>query len=165
MPTTELQRDLPESVEAWGMLGVAISIAAEEHSGQTDKAGRPYIEHVIRVMQNCPMDPEIKTVGVLHDLVEDCPGWSLQRLKERGFSDRVCAGIDAMTKRAGESYEAFVARAGRDEIARHVKLADLRDNSNPARLSMLPDEQRARLEAKYSSAIEMLTKQGKSNEA
>ena len=52
------------------LLSKAISIALKAHEGQTDKAGMPYIGHVMRVM-NAGRTMDEKIVGVLHDVVED----------------------------------------------------------------------------------------------
>lgn len=52
----------------------AIEIAAEAHRDQTDKAGAPYLLHPLRVMMSLDTDEE-RIVGVLHDVVEDGPGW------------------------------------------------------------------------------------------
>jgi (p)ppGpp synthase/HD superfamily hydrolase len=62
----------------------AIGIAAEAHARQVDKAGAPYVLHPLRMMlQMSSIDERI--VAVLHDVCEDCPGWTLDRL--RGDSD------------------------------------------------------------------------------
>jgi hypothetical protein len=41
--------------------------------------------HSLRVMFDLRSDEE-RIVGVLHDVVEDCEGWSFDRLKSEGFS-------------------------------------------------------------------------------
>lgn len=63
----------------------AIEIAAEAHREQTDKAGAPYLLHPLRVMMLLETDDE-RIVGILHDVVEDGPGWTFERLEEEGFS-------------------------------------------------------------------------------
>src|SRR5438093_13074125 len=50
-----------------------LSSPPEAHAGTTDKAGRPYIEHPIRVMNEMGTDEE-RMVAVLHDVLEDTPG-------------------------------------------------------------------------------------------
>jgi len=56
----------------------AIKIALEAHIGQVDKGGNPYILHPLRVMLSLNSEEE-RIVGVLHDVVEDCEGWSWER--------------------------------------------------------------------------------------
>ena len=131
----------------------AIAIAAEAHAGQHDKSGAPYILHPLRVMLGMQTEEE-RIVAVLHDVVEDCD-WSLDDLRAEGFSPAVLRAIDSVTKRKGEDYEAFVARAAADPIGRRVKLADLKDNSDPARIANPTDRDRARQE-KYQRAIRFL---------
>jgi len=132
----------------------AIAIAAEAHAGQTDKAGAPYILHPLRVMLRVRSN-NARIAAVLHDLVEDCAGWSLNRLRQEGFSEEVIAAIESVTKRDGEDYDAFVRRAAANPIGREVKLADLRDNTDPSRVLAGTEKDRARL-AKYQRAIAFL---------
>ena len=132
----------------------AISIAAEAHAGQTDKAAQPYILHPLRVML-AVTDPDVRIVGVLHDVCEDCPGWTFDRLRAEGFSERIIRALDSVTKRDGENYDDFVQRAGRDVIGRAVKLADLRDNCDLSRIAVPAERDFERI-AKYRSAIARL---------
>lgn len=108
-------------------LSSAITIAQQAHSGQRDKLGRPYFKHCERVAAVQAGQDE-KTVAYLHDVVEKGPGWTLTRLEGEGFSRGIIAAVDALTKRAGESDDAFVKRAISNPLARPVKQADLEDN-------------------------------------
>jgi hypothetical protein len=56
------------------------------------------------------------------------PGWTFERLREEGFSEAVVDAVDAMSKRDGEEYFAFVRRSIENPLARPVKRADLTDN-------------------------------------
>lgn len=131
----------------------AIALAAEAHAGQTDKAGAPYILHPLRVMQAQPT-AEARIVGVLHDVVEDTPV-TLDHLAAMGAPDAVLRGLEAVTRRADESYEAFVARAGADPLGRPVKIADLRDNMDLSRIAAPSDRDHARLD-RYRAALDAL---------
>jgi (p)ppGpp synthase/HD superfamily hydrolase len=139
----------------------AVAIAAEAHAGQTDKAGAPYLLHPLRVMLSVST-PEERIVAVLHDVMEDCPSWTLDRLRAEGFSEIVLAGLVSVTKTASEeaakdeaSYLAFVRRAAANSIGRVVKLADLRDNCDLSRIAAPTDRDRLRLK-KYVRAIALL---------
>jgi (p)ppGpp synthase/HD superfamily hydrolase len=134
----------------------AIAIAVEAHSGQTDKAGHPYVLHALRVMLAVHTNDE-RIVGVLHDVVEDCAGWTFGRLRSEGFSEAVIAGLDSVTKRDGEPYDAFVRRAATNEIGKAVKRADLRDNMDVSRITNPTDRDYERL-AKYRQALSVLDK-------
>jgi (p)ppGpp synthase/HD superfamily hydrolase len=56
----------------------AIVIAAEAHADMIDKAGAPYILHPLRMMMDLTSAEE-RIVAVLHDVCEDCPGWTFER--------------------------------------------------------------------------------------
>lgn len=135
-------------------LSDAIAIAAEAHEGQVDKAGAPYILHPLRVMLAMSTNDE-RIVAVLHDVVEDSDSWSLDRLKAF-FSPAIIEAIDSVTKREGEDYMAFVMRAAANPIGRAVKIADMKDNSNLARISHPTARDHARV-AKYEKAIALLS--------
>jgi (p)ppGpp synthase/HD superfamily hydrolase len=138
----------------------AIEIAAEAHREQTDKAGAPYLLHPLRVMMSLETDEE-RIVGVLHDVVEDGPGWTFERLEEEGFSPTVLDALRLVTKRSedeGDSevvYVAFVRRAKGNKIARRVKTADILDNLNASRLSALTEKDMRRMN-RYLAALREL---------
>ena len=131
----------------------ALCIASEAHEGQVDKAGEPYILHVVRVMLKVSR-PDERVVAALHDVVEDT-AWTLERLREQGFSESIVDAVHALTRRSGEPYEDFIVRASRNDLARQVKLADLEDNANLSRISNPTDRDYARLE-KYRRALILL---------
>lgn len=131
----------------------AITIAAQAHAGQVDKAGLPYILHPLRVMLALST-PEERIVGVLHDVIEDSR-WTLQDLRQQGFTAEVVEAVDAVTRRPHESYEQFVLRAVRNPIGRQVKRADLTDNCDRSRIARPTDKDRQRLE-KYESALRLI---------
>lgn len=132
----------------------AIAIAAKAHEGQIDKAGAPYILHPLRMMMNVDTIDE-RIVAMLHDVVEDCPGWSFDRLRAEGFSETVIDALDSVTKREGEDYDDFVMRAATNSIGRNVKLADLNDNCNLSRIASPTERDFARVN-KYRRAIEKI---------
>jgi (p)ppGpp synthase/HD superfamily hydrolase len=132
----------------------AIAIASEAHAGQVDKAGAPYILHPLRMMLSLSATDE-RIVAMLHDVCEDCPGWTFDRLRAEGFPDRIVEALDSVTKRDGEDYEAFVRRASANPIGRRVKLADLRDNCDLSRIAAPSERDLARI-AKYRRAIDLI---------
>ncbi|RZS31433.1 HD domain-containing protein [Herbihabitans rhizosphaerae] len=132
----------------------AVRIAREAHAGQTDKSGRPYIGHPLRVMARLDGEYERMT-AVLHDVVEDT-AVTLDDLAAAGCPPEVIAAVDAVSKRAGEVAEDYLARVAADPIALAVKRADIADNSSPERLSRLDEATRDRLRAKYSRALSLL---------
>lgn len=133
-------------------------LAARLHADDTDKAGAPYIGHLQRVAARVTLldgDEDTRVAAVLHDAVEDAKA-TLEELRAAGVSERALAMIDAVTRRDGESYDEFVARAAAVEGADLVKYADMEDNLDPHRLSMLEDELVERLAFKYVPHLGML---------
>jgi (p)ppGpp synthase/HD superfamily hydrolase len=131
----------------------AIAIAAEAHTGQTDKGDQPYILHPLRLMMQMRTDDQ-RRAAVLHDVVEDSD-WTLDQLRSEGFSEPVVQAVDALTKRDGEPYDAFARRAAADPIARVVKIADIRDNMDLSRIPNPTRKDHARLE-NYRRALVVL---------
>ncbi|OEC91546.1 guanosine-3',5'-bis(diphosphate) 3'-pyrophosphohydrolase [Acinetobacter sp. YK3] len=110
----------------------AISLAAERHAGQVDKANAPYILHPLRVMLNVP-DIEHKIVAVLHDILEDTTT-TIDELYRLGFQTHLIDAIIALTKQEGESRIQAAQRTVQNPIARVVKLADITDNMDLSRI-------------------------------
>lgn len=131
----------------------AIEIAAKAHAGQVDKAGQPYVLHPLRMML-AVTTPEARMAAVLHDVVEDT-AVTLEELRDEGFPAAVISAVEALTKRDGEDYETFIRRVAPNPIAREVKLADLRDNSDLSRILEPTERDRERVK-KYRRAIAYL---------
>src|SRR5690606_21731060 len=139
---------------------VARLIANVAHAGQVDKAGLPYITHPTRVAQLVreisPADTDAETVAWLHDGVEDS-AIPLDDLRRWGLS-RVVAAVDAITRRSGEAPDVYYARVAASPRALQVKIADIADNCDPARLALLDPATRDRLTAKYDYALAVLAR-------
>lgn len=155
-------------------LDEAIALARTAHAGVSDKGGRPYIEHPLRVMKRLQADAErfgasigdpqwvnrpdeqaVLVAAVLHDVLEDTP-FTAEDLTTRRCPDDVVGAVIALTRLAGESYEAFLRRLARNRLARRVKIADIADNADESRLALLPESQAAPLRKKYRSARRLL---------
>jgi (p)ppGpp synthase/HD superfamily hydrolase len=135
-------------------LDQALELAELHHSGQVDKAGRPYIDHVRRVV-GAVDKPEEKLAAALHDLLEDSD-MTADKLLAEGCPPEIVRVVEALSRGNDESYEDFVRRAAQDPIARAVKRADVADNASEARLALLPAGQAARLRSKYARATTIL---------
>jgi (p)ppGpp synthase/HD superfamily hydrolase len=134
------------------ILARAIQFAADKHADQTDKGGNAYILHPLRMMMRLrTSDEELMAIAVLHDVVEDC-GVSFDELWDFGMSERVVAGVKALTRQAGETYEQFIERLADNRDALLVKKEDLRDNSDLTRLKGVTEKDVARMQ-KYMRAF------------
>lgn len=135
------------------LLDKAAQICVTKHAGQRDKMGCAYFQHPMRVAMRCSTDEE-KMVALLHDTIEDTDVTPEYLLAE-GFPQHIVDGILSVTKRVGEGYEDFVARAKQNPLGRVVKLHDLEDNLDVFRLDSLSPEMAARF-SKYLAAHRFL---------
>lgn len=122
----------------------AIALAAQAHRGQVDKAGQPYVLHLLRVMFRVETEQE-RIVAVLHDLVEDT-SYTFDDLRALGYPAEIVEALDRVTRRPEESYEQFVERAAANPVSRRVKLADLEDNMDIRRYTTLTERDLERLQ-------------------
>jgi len=135
------------------ILGSAITVAAVAHFDQTDKADKAYILHPLRMMMRLRTDDEeLMAIAVLHDVLEDNEECTTKELRDAGMTERVIAGVVALTRNPSESYENFIKRCALNPDAKRVKREDLRDNSDITRLKGLRKKDFDRLE-KYSKAF------------
>ena len=147
----------------------AIKIAVEAHTGQVDKGGNPYILHPLRVMLSLDTEEE-RIVGVLHDVVEDCEGWTWERLREQGCSDEIIEALKSVSKTPEEEkqfkkmddpnekldhYLEFIKRAKFNKIGRNVKAADIKDNLDISRIDDITERDIDRLN-RYKAALKLL---------
>jgi (p)ppGpp synthase/HD superfamily hydrolase len=131
------------------LLAKAIALASEKHMGQFDKAGMPYILHVLKVMHYLKTDDlELMSIAVMHDLVEDTDV-TFADLFNMGFSDRVIKAVRLLTKMPGQTSQEYLDDIKSNKDAIRVKLADLRHNSDIRRLKGITEKDVARMK-KYN---------------
>jgi len=120
------------------MLSKAKELAYVKHMHQTDLSGQPYYLHPVMVVKLLSEYEEtnktnILIVGYLHDVVEDTQT-TLGDLSAFGFSVEVVNAVGAMTRSRQERYTDYIIRLSKNEIARVVKMADLRHNTDVRRI-------------------------------
>lgn len=128
----------------------AEALARRAHASQTDKAGQPYIGHVARVAAGVRGDADAEAVAWLHDVVEDCPGFAAE---VDAFPAHIRAAVHCLTRRKDLPAHDYYAGIRANPLALKVKLSDIADNSDPARLQYLPVEMQQRLRDKYAQAL------------
>lgn len=111
----------------------ALELCFEAHKNQKDKGGIPYVFHPFHLAEQMETEEEI-CVALLHDVVEDTEK-TLDDIVREGFPRQVTDALALLTHDDGTSYLDYVARLKNNPIAAKVKLADLRHNSTPGRLS------------------------------
>ena len=148
----------------------AEAFARAAHSEQKDKAGEPYLRHLVRVVGRTSATLaglpgllsgervcELLQIAWLHDVIRDTP-YDSEHLRAEGFSERVVQGAFALSNPSKVPYPAFIAGmvAHAPFAAILVKLSDNEDNADPERLAMLDAATRARLLAKYEPSMASL---------
>lgn len=131
----------------------ALKLCFEAHKDQTDKSGMPYVFHPFHLAEQMK-DEETTIVALLHDVVEDSD-ITVDDLRKMGFSESVIEAIALMTHQGDAEYMDYVARIKENPIAKAVKLADLKHNSDTSRLDTVTKWDRERV-AKYKKAIKLL---------
>lgn len=135
---------------------VARQLAEHHHMYQVDKAGEPYIGHILRVADRVGhLAPEFVAAALLHDILEDTEA-TAGELADAGMPAEVIEAVTLLTKTGGP-LDDYYARIRTHRVAVAVKLADIADNSDPERLSALEPATRERLERKYAKAVAALS--------
>ena len=131
----------------------ALKIAFEAHKEQVDKSGLPYIFHPFHLAEQMRTE-ETVCAALLHDVTEDTE-ITLEELQKEGFPQAVLAALTLLTHDDAVPYMEYVAQIKENSIARAVKLADLRHNSDLTRLDHVDEKAKERVE-KYKAAIALL---------
>ena len=132
---------------------IALKLCFEAHKDQIDKSGMPYVFHPFHLAEQMA-DENTTIVALLHDVIEDTE-YTLDDLRNFGFAEDVLSAISLMTHADDVPYMEYVVKIKTNPIAKAVKLADLKHNSDMSRLDRITqtDEERAK---KYKQAIELL---------
>ena len=135
------------------MTKIALKLCFEAHKDQIDKSGMPYVFHPFHLAEQMA-DENTTIVALLHDVIEDTE-YTLDDLRKFGFAEDVLSAISLMTHADDVPYMEYVVKIKTNPIAKAVKLADLKHNSDMSRLDRITqiDEERAK---KYKQAIELL---------
>lgn len=139
----------------------AALFASFAHYNQEDKAGQPYMDHVLAVwkkVKDAGAPEYVQIAALLHDVVEDT-SITLEHLRGAGYDERTIEIVELLTKKKGQSNDEYYSRIRGNEFAVLVKLADVYSNSDEDRLAALPSETQIRLREKYRKAILALTQE------
>lgn len=131
----------------------ALRLCFEAHRDQLDKSGLPYVFHPFHLAEQMDTE-ETVCVALLHDVVEDTD-YTLEDLIAMGFPKPVTDALALMTHDENVPYLDYVAKLKDNPVARQVKLADLKHNSDLTRLDRVDEKALERVE-KYRKAMELL---------
>lgn len=131
----------------------ALKLCFEAHKEQLDKSGMPYVFHPFHLAEQMT-DEQTTVAALLHDVVEDTE-YTFDDLAKMGFDEEVIAALRLLTHDESVAYMDYVAELKSNPIARAVKLADLRHNSDLSRMEN-PDEWAIKRTEKYKAAMALL---------
>ena len=131
----------------------ALVLSFKAHKNQQDKSGLPYVYHPFHLADQMRTEAEA-CVALLHDTIEDA-GYTLQTLKDAGMPDEVIEAVLALTHDSRTPYLDYVLGLRDKPLARAVKTADLKHNSNLSRLDTVTPKDRRRY-VKYQMALALL---------
>ena len=140
----------------------AAALAGKAHAGQFDKSGVDYINHPLTVAADVASkgyDYRVIVAALLHDVAEDCE-YTLDDISGMFPDDsEIIAALTLLTHDDEVPYMEYVEAVKSNEIARAVKMADLRHNMDLSRFGdkQLTDRDVKRLE-KYKAAYSLLEK-------
>lgn len=132
---------------------LALEISVNVHSGQFDKAGKPYILHPLWIANQLMFDMELAAIGLLHDVIEDSRGFVDETyLRDMRFSERIIKAVTLLTHEEEDSYEEYIDKICTNYDAIRVKRKDLEHNSMITRLKGVTERDQARM-FKYHKAF------------
>lgn len=110
------------------MVKKAMKIMFDAHKDDFDKGGYPYVFHPFYLATQ--VEGEYATcVALLHDLVEDHGDmYNFQTLLEIGFPIEVIDALKVLTHEKRVPYMEYIEKISKNEIARKVKIQDLKHN-------------------------------------
>lgn len=136
----------------------ALTIIGRVYAEKLDKSGNAEVGHFIRVSESLDTDSE-KTVGLLHDIVED-GHITLEDLKYLGFNSEIIQSISLLSrdKEQYPNYHNYILSIldSQDIIALKVKYYDMLDNTSPLRLDLLPEEKKIKALNKYATELPII---------
>ena len=132
----------------------ALNLCFQAHKDQVDKAGMPYVFHPFHIAEQMTTEDTIVT-ALLHDVAEDTYVTVDYMETVCGFKPAVIEALRLLTHEKNVPYLDYIRKLKDNPIAREVKLADLKHNSDVSRLEVIEGNMLQNLK-KYKKAIAIL---------
>ena len=112
----------------------AMTIVLRAHLCQYDIGGYPYIFHPIHLAEQMNSESTC-IVALLHDVLEDCPEYTMEYLaKTVPLMETEQEALRLITHDKAVPYPVYCEALSHNEIARKVKIADLKHNGDLTRV-------------------------------
>lgn len=138
----------------------AMTIALEAHDGQfrADKDCTPYIQHPRFVMNQVETESE-KICAILHDVFEDSDFQIEQVAQMVPLTQEEIEALMLLTRAKEEidyPYADYIRSIKRNDMARKIKIEDLKHNLSTLEGSNFKDWKKAKLKGRYCNALKEL---------
>lgn len=144
---------IEEITKEESLLESARLLSKKAHSNQVDKAGVDYFTGHIQTVVDSVHSYKEKIVAYLHDIVEDTD-ITIDSIYEV-FGEEIGDAVEAITKPGKLDYTKYIEQIKANELARAVKIADLKHNMDLSRLKEVGEKDIRRVE-KYRKALGVL---------
>ena len=136
------------------MVKKAVNIMFEAHKDDIDKGGYPYVFHPFYLATKLDEENEVCT-ALLHDVIEDHGDkYSFEYLEKEGFNKEIIEALKLLTHKKDVPYMEYISKISKNNIAKAVKIEDLRHNLDIRRTS----GEKAKKYDIYVKALEFLEK-------
>lgn len=135
------------------LINKVLCLVYDAHHGQKDKSGVPYIFHPYHLAEQMDTQDEVLT-ALLHDVLEDT-FVTEEQIVSLGVNEEIMRAVRLLTHDKEVPYLDYIEKLKENSLARKVKIADLKHNSDRRRLDCDDEKSIARRE-KYAKAIAIL---------
>lgn len=134
---------------------LAMRICFDAHKDAMDRGGVPYVFHPFHLAEQFT-DEKLAAVALLHDVLEDSD-YTIQDLFDAELPEDVVYAVIAMTRNPDDgTYMDYIRTLAANDLARAVKIEDLKHNSDLTRLEAVTENDRARVRNRYEEALRYL---------
>ena len=134
----------------------ALALVEKLFADKTDKEGKPYIGHLVRV-SNKLTNTNTKIAGLLHDVVEDIEDFTFDDLRDLNFNEEIITLVNIVTKDPVNkiSYHDKITKIIETDNIEAIKLkySDITDNCDMNRLNKLDEKTKNYLINKYKDEV------------
>lgn len=127
----------------------AVALAAHAFAGRKDDEGQPRLLSALRFMLKMPGEREMIATILQGTHV------GAETLRKEGFDQDIITAVDHLTQREGEDYVDYLSRLREDPLARSVKLTELNEALDLARMREPRDADKRRIE-RYRRSLHAL---------
>ena len=145
--------EIKEITKEESLLESARLLSQKAHSNQVDKAGIDYFTGHIQTVVSTVNSNKEKIVAYLHDIVEDTDV-TIDSIYEV-FGEEIGKAVEVITKPQKLDYTKYIEQIKANELARVVKIADLKHNMDLSRLKVVGEEDIRRVKM-YRKALGVL---------